>query len=148
MFLTTHTIASLATLKISSNPIILFGLNFLLHYILDSIPHGDWGAIKGFKNLIANYAILFICDIFFVITIYFLYTKSNPVNTINVLCAITGSILPDILWGMYYVTKLKFLKIFVNINYYAHQVFGVQEEQKLYFLTQILVIFISLMIIY
>ncbi len=148
MFLTVHAVASLTTLKISSNPIILLGLNFLLHYVLDSIPHGDWGTMKGFKNTIVNYIILFISDMFFVILVCFLYIKSNPVNTINVLCAIMGSILPDILWGLYDLTKLKFLKIFVNINHFAHQILGFQEEQRLYFLTQILIIIISLIIIY
>lgn len=148
MFLTVHAVASLTTLKISSSPIILLGLNFLLHYILDSIPHGDWGTMRGFKNTIVNYIILFIPDIFFVMVICFLYVKSNPVNTINILCAITGSILPDVLWGLYDLTKLKFLKIFVSINHFAHQIFGVQEEQKLYFLTQILVVIFSLIIIY
>lgn len=148
MFLTVHAVTSLTTLKISSNPIILLGLNFLLHYVLDSIPHGDWGTMKGFKNTIVNYIILFISDMFFVILVCFLYIKSNPVNTINVLCAIMGSILPDILWGLYDLTKLKFLKIFVNINHFAHQILGFQEEQRLYFLTQILIIIISLIIIY
>lgn len=148
MFLTTHAVVSIATLKITEDPIILFGINFLLHYILDSIPHGDWGILKGFKNTIVNYIILFLGDIFFVLLVLYLYINSNSYSTFNILCAVFGAILPDILWGLYDLTKLKFLKIFVNINHFAHQILGFQEEQRLYFLTQILVIIISLIIIY
>jgi len=148
MFLTTHAVASITTLKITQNPIILFGINFLLHYILDSIPHGDWGTLKGFKNTILNYIILFTLDIFFVLLILYSYINSNSYNLFNILSAVIGSILPDILWGLYDITKLKFLKIFLDINHFAHQILGFQEEQRFYFLTQILVVIISLIIIY
>ncbi len=148
MFLTTHAVASLTTLKISSNPVLLLGINFLLHYILDIIPHGDWQFLKGFKDWRINYFIIFALDIIFVCIPCLIYANSNPQDTINILYAVMGAILPDILWGISAITKLKFLKIFESMTSWTHRILGNQEEQKIYFLIQILVIGLSLIIIY
>ncbi|HNV97131.1 MAG TPA: hypothetical protein PKL13_02315 [bacterium] len=148
MFLTTHAVASLATLKITQNPTILFGINFLLHYVLDIIPHGDWGFIKGFKNWKLNYIFLSGLDFFFVCIVSLIYIDFQPHNNINMFSAILGSILPDILWGINAFLKLKFLKVFENLNSWAHNVWGNQQEQRIYFLIQLLTIGIALLIIY
>ena len=147
MFLTTHTVVSFATLKITQNPIALFILNFLLHYVLDAIPHGDWGYIKGFKNQKINYILMAFLDMLFVIIITISYLNSNTYSDIAILSAIIGSILPDILWGLYDLTKIKILKIFEIIDGFVHKLLGVQEEQKIYFLVQLLFIGIAILFI-
>jgi len=148
MFLTVHSLVALTSTKYISNPLILFGVNFIFHYILDSIPHGDGNDIeKGFKKKNLNYFILASLDFIFVIIISFNFYQiyKPPIN--NILFAILGAILPDILWGIYYVTKFKILKWADDLNLFAHQIIKYKPHYILEYSFQLIPIIICYLLL-
>lgn len=123
MFLSVHSIVAITTVKYIHSPIILFIANFLLHYILDAIPHGDGNDItKGFKKPNLNLLILASIDIAFVLIIGLIFYKIYNYNIYNIIAAISGAILPDILWGFYRITKFKFIKWTDDLNIFVHNI--------------------------
>jgi len=123
MFLTVHSLVALTTTKYISHPLLLFIINFILHYILDAIPHGDGDDIeRGFKNKNLNYFILALLDFIFIIIISFNFYQIYKISINNIIFAVLGAILPDILWGIYYVTKLRIFKWADDLNLWAHQI--------------------------
>lgn len=123
MFLSVHSIVALTSIKYIHNPLLLFVVNFVLHYILDAIPHGDGDDIeKGFKSKNLNYLTLSCLDFIFVIFVSFNFYQIYKPSLYNIVWAVGGAILPDILWGIYYVTKFKIFKWADDLNLWAHQI--------------------------
>ena len=122
MFLTTHSAIGIAIATKVANPWLAFAFAFIAHYILDIIPHGDEPIFKTetkkqrYKKII--YAL--IIDLIIVaIYIFFIMTKI-PLNPVIIFAAVLGSILPDILWGLYDITQIKIFRPFTQIHNYFH----------------------------
>jgi hypothetical protein len=129
MFLSVHSIVALTSIKYISNPLLLFIVNFILHYILDAIPHGDGSSItKGFKNKDINIALMAIFDFGFVLVISNMVYKIYDFNIYYIIIALSGAILPDILWGIYRVSKIKFFKQFDDLNHKCHRLIGYKPK--------------------
>ncbi|MDD3284795.1 MAG: hypothetical protein PHZ07_04345 [Patescibacteria group bacterium] len=122
MFLSVHATVAITSINYTQNPILLFLINFFLHYLLDAIPHGDGDNIKGFKNPIINLAILSFLDLFFVLIILYFSHNNLKYNYNTLIPAIIGAILPDYLWGLYKITNLKILKWANDINELSHKI--------------------------
>ncbi|MFW0862121.1 MAG: hypothetical protein ACKKL6_00870 [Candidatus Komeilibacteria bacterium] len=123
MYLTTHSAVGIAIATKTINPFFAFILAFIAHYILDMIPHGDEeifekdiSAAKRYKKIIS----IVIFDLIITgIYAFMIMTKTN-INPVIIFAAILGSILPDILWGIYDVRKIKILKPFVKFHNFFH----------------------------
>ncbi len=123
MFLTVHSFTALTTIQFLKNPFLLFILNFILHYILDAIPHGDRGkkTTHGFKNDNFNILMMAILDFIFVLIISFYFYQSYEFNIFKIILALSGAILPDLLWGFNHLIKWKIFNFFENLNSWTHQ---------------------------
>lgn len=124
MFLTVHATASIAISQHLASPILAFVVNFLLHFVLDAIPHEDNKLCNKLKNkygAIKFAGVAFLVDAIIMVPmiIYLFYWKefSHPEIIIS---GIFGSIAPDFLWGTYYLTHIKFLKWSDDLNKWAH----------------------------
>ncbi len=143
MFLSVHSIVALTSIKYIHNPLLLFIVNFILHYILDAIPHGDGDNIdNGFKKENLNYLILASLDVLFVLIIGITFYKTYHYNIYSIIAAISGAILPDILWGVYQVTKFKFFKWADDLNNFAHQIIKYKTNHILEYFIQFIPIII------
>jgi len=123
MFLTAHSAIGIAIATKAANPWLAFVFAFIAHYFLDTIPHGDESIFNKSKSKKQRYSkiLSFLTADLIVTGIYVLIIMTKtPLNPIILFAAILGSILPDILWGLYDVTKIKILKPFVVIHSLFH----------------------------
>ncbi len=122
MYLTAHSSAGVLIAAKFVNPWLAFVLGFLSHYVLDMIPHGEENIFDkkyhriNYRSLIKALTIDFIILILY---IYFIMTKLE-VNQITLLAAVFGTVLPDLIWGFYYLTKWKILKWPTKMHNYLH----------------------------
>ncbi|MCH8049122.1 hypothetical protein IH979_00170 [Patescibacteria group bacterium] len=123
MTLATHTAIGAGIGFSVGNPALGFVLGFASHLLVDMIPHGDSELAKKLRvhkkkklpmTLITIDAIaaLFITMLFFNI-------DGSPSN-LALTAAIAGSVLPDLLIGIYDVTKTKYLRWFNRLHFFFH----------------------------
>jgi hypothetical protein len=142
MFLSVHSIVALTSIKYIHNPLLLFIVNFILHYILDAIPHGDGNDVEGLKNNNLEMLILACVDLMFVgILSYNFYLIFNY-NIYLISIALSGAILPDILWGLCNLTKFKIFKWADDINLWAHQIIKYKSKHLFEYTFQLIPIII------
>jgi hypothetical protein len=122
MFLSVHSIVALTSIKYIHNPLLLFIANFILHYILDAIPHGDGGDVDGLKSSNLEIFILACLDLIFVGILSFNFYQIFNYDIYLMITALSGAILPDILWGLYAVTKFKIFKWADYLNNWSHKI--------------------------
>lgn len=126
MTLSTHTaLGALIGFSIG-NPFLGFIIGLISHLFIDLIPHGDscisenlrvhkkkkgaftYGTIDG---IVAIYLVLLISPI------------PNEASELAFIAAIAGSILPDLLVGLYDLTKSKYLKPINDLHFFFHDFF-------------------------
>ena len=142
MFLSVHSLVALTSIKYIHNPLLLFIANFIFHYILDAIPHGDGEDVKGFKSNNLNYLVLAGLDFIFVLLLIFNFQKIFNFNLNLIIIAVLGAILPDILWGIYQTTKCKMFKWADDLNLSAHLVVKYRPHYLLEYSLQLIPIII------
>ena len=142
MFLTVHSIVALTSIKYIHNPLLLFVVNFILHYILDAIPHGDGNDIEGLKSNNQEIFILACLDLVFVGILSFNFYQTFNYNKYLIITALSGAILPDMLWGLYFLTKFKIFKWANDINLFAHQIIKYKAHHILEYFFQLIPIII------
>lgn len=126
MTVATHTVVGAAIGFSLGNPILGFVIGFVSHFLIDMIPHGDHALsneyrIHGNKKLPVTYLWT---DIF--ISIFMLLLLFNVVpyeNKLAFTAAIAGSIIPDIIIGIYELTKSKHLRWFFDLHFWFHDFF-------------------------
>ncbi|OGY43725.1 MAG: hypothetical protein A3B89_02790 [Candidatus Buchananbacteria bacterium RIFCSPHIGHO2_02_FULL_40_13] len=131
MFITVHAAAATVIGKNISSPIIAFLLGLLSHLILDLIPHGDskmgkrfWGERlkflqeKGDLKFMALYGSIdsFVLAVFLI----FLFKNFEFARADNVIWAIIGSILPDVLVAVYKLKEFRIIKWFYKLHNKNH----------------------------
>lgn len=126
MFLTIHAAAGAVIGNSMPNPIFAFLIGFVSHFVLDRIPHIDpnldTATEKNFhftKPVIYTSAIAFI-DTIFVILLAYILIKKFPVQPMNTIYGIIGSILPDYLIGLSVLIKNKYLSAFERFHRFWH----------------------------
>ena len=142
MFLSIHSIVALTSIKYIHNPLLLFIVNFTLHYILDAIPHGDGDDIKGFKSNNKEIFVLACLDFVFVGILSYNFYQIFNYNIYLLIAALSGAILPDILWGLYKITKFKIFKWADDLNNFSHQIIKYKTNHILEYSIQIIPIII------
>ncbi len=126
MFITVHAAAATIVGRFVPNAWLAFLLGLVSHFILDMIPHGDEEMEKRFCGLkfrrfreeeqikfMAWYGSM---DSFFLaVYLIFLFKNFDFAHADNVVWAIIGGILPDIMAVLY---KVKKIKTFEPINWF------------------------------
>lgn len=110
MFLTVHAATGIIIGQYVPNPLFAFIIGFVSHYIFDIIPHGDSKAPEKYKNPI-HIAFAGIIDLV-VLSLFLIFLFFNQVELLrlNILLAVLGSMLPDILQAFYFVYRKKIFK--------------------------------------
>lgn len=123
MYLTTHSAVGIVLATKTVNPLFAFIFAFIAHYILDIIPHGDESifnkdisAAKRYKKIIS---IVLLDLAITAVYVFFIMTKV-PLSPVIIFAAVLGSILPDIIWGIYDIKSIKILKPFVKLHNFFH----------------------------
>lgn len=110
MFITTHaTIGALVGAAFPSRAL-AFVLGFVSHFLVDMIPHGDEGMLDGYKSgakVRRAVAYVMIDSVIAVYVILLLLSNAPAEVAPAVMWGIIGSILPDLIVGVYEVTKVK-----------------------------------------
>ena len=151
MYITAHAAAGAVLGQYISSVPLAFLAGFVMHLILDMIPHGDkwikdW---KWFKSRMTRIAVASFIDLIGVITmsIYWI-NHSDSKNLAPMLAAIAGSVAPDALWGLYELTKSPILKWYRTLHTEIHElIFKKEISMKQGFLLQIIFVIIATWII-
>ena len=93
MLIAAHSISAGVAGEVIGNPILAFFLGFILHFVLDAIPHFDTTDAGKFTK--RQIVLLSKDAITGLIILYFLFTNSS--NQLAFLAAVLGGLLPDIL---------------------------------------------------
>ena len=124
MYIITHAAMGAVIAELMpSHPWLGFTIGFLLHFVVDIIPHGDSGIYRGYvtgtrmKRALAYVTIDAILALGFVLLIYNanLYQNRNAMT----LC-ILGSVLPDLAVAVYEVTRTRALKGLHQVHFFFH----------------------------
>lgn len=127
MTLTTHATVGAVIGHVVGVPALAFVFGFISHFLIDMIPHGDTGLSDNFrvhkrkqKQAVAFVVIDSIAAIFFVLL---LANVKDIVSIQAFTWGIAGSVLPDLLIGIYEITKTRFLKWFNTMHFFFHDYF-------------------------
>lgn len=147
MFITVHAAAAAVIGKKVASAPLAFLLGFILHFLLDIIPHGDENLGKKFFGLdmsrlfnkensvksLALYGSLDACAL--VVFLLFLFRNFNFANSDSVSWAMIGGILPDILVAIYQLGKIRQLKWFNDLHFKNHHLLlnRMKSDIPLYF---------------
>jgi len=133
MFISVHAAAAMVVGKTVASSPLAFILGFVLHFVLDIIPHGDEKLGKKFFGIeigkfqrhddfkpLALYGSLDAC--FLGIFLAFMFKNFEFVRADNVVWAIFGGIIPDVLVAFYKLYNIKPLKWFYDLHNSIHTV--------------------------
>lgn len=124
MFLTTHAAAGILISHHTSDPVAVFGLSFLSHFVLDFIPHGDeeiyhdeeWKVQRRFRRVL----FIGLLDVLGVVLLTLWAAHAHTAQDRSLLLlGILGSILPDFLSHLFPVLHEKMSWLFVVRWLYA-----------------------------
>ncbi len=127
MTLTTHATLGAVIGHMVGNPVSAFIGGFVSHFLIDMIPHGDSGLADNFKIhkrhqglAVAYVAVDAIVAIFFVL----LVANTRDINNLQTYTwGIVGGVLPDLIIGLYEITKTPLLKWFNTLHFFFHDYF-------------------------
>lgn len=127
MTLTTHATLGAVIGGATGNPALAFIFGFVSHFLIDIIPHGDTGISDNFrvrkqrrKHAVAYVAIDAIFAIFFVMMLL----NTRDIESMRTFSwGIAGAVLPDLLVGLYDITKSRFLRWFNTLHFIFHNLF-------------------------
>ena len=127
MTLTTHATLGAVIGHAVGNPVLAFILGFASHLLIDMVPHGDSGISDNFrvhkrrqKQAVAYVAVDAVVSILFILLIVNL-KDIDATRTFTF--GIIGGVLPDMLVGLYEITKTKWLRWFNTLHFYFHDFF-------------------------
>lgn len=126
MTLTTHTAIGAAIGSAVGNPILGFFAGFASHFLVDMIPHGDSKMSDSWRLMRKKRGPVAYATIDGAIGVYFILTLSNvvaPEQLFTFSLAIAGSVLPDLLIGLYDLTHWAWMKPFFRFHFFFHDFF-------------------------
>ncbi len=127
MTLTTHATLGAVIGHATGNSALAFVLAFISHFLIDMIPHGDTGLADSYKihkrhkkRALAYVMVDAVAAIFFVLL---LANTRDIVSMRTFSWGIVGGVLPDLIVGIYEITKTPLLKWFNTLHFYFHDFF-------------------------
>lgn len=127
MTLTTHAAIGAAIGAKLGDPTLGFSLGVASHFLVDMIPHGDvrllaWYRASQKRKRAVGYVAADAAVACWLV--FFLLHLADYKNRTAFSYAIAGSVLPDVLVGMYDVTKHEALRPFVRLHFFFHNFFS------------------------
>ena len=127
MTLTTHATLGAVLAKATGNPVLAFLFGFVSHFLVDMIPHGDIGISDNFrahkrrrKKAVAYVMVDAVFAIFFVLVL----ANTRDIDSVRTFSwGIVGAVLPDLLVGIYQITKTRLLRWFNTLHFFFHDFF-------------------------
>ncbi len=127
MTLTTHATLGAVIGRATGNPVLAFIFGFISHFLIDMIPHGDTGLADNYKiKKVRRKQALAYVMVDAVVAIMFVLILANVkdiVSVRNFTWGIVGSVLPDLIVGVYELTKTKYLHWFNKMHFFFHDFF-------------------------
>lgn len=124
MTLTAHAAIGAVIGEAVGNPLLGFVIAIAVHFLIDIIPHGDNFLSNNYRILkrhrrqaVAYVTTDAICAILFVL---FIVNVRDVALIRSISLGIVGSVLPDLLVGLYDITKVKYLRWFFNLHFTFH----------------------------
>ena len=148
MTLTTHATLGAVLAKAAGNPLMAFIFGFISHFLIDMIPHGDSGLSDNFrvhkrkrKQAVAYVAVDAVIAIIFVLIL----ANTRDISSMRTFTwGIIGGVLPDLLVGIYELTKTPLLKWFNTMHFFFHDYFLKRKgEVPLYYALMAQVVLIA-----
>lgn len=127
MTLTTHATLGAVIGHAVGNPVLAFVLGFVSHFLIDMIPHGDTGISDNFRvhkcrqtHAVAYVAVDAVVAMLFVL----LLANTRDIDSMRTFTwGIVGGVLPDLLVGLYEITKTPLLRWFNVLHFFFHDYF-------------------------
>ncbi len=127
MTLTTHATLGAIIGHATGNPVLAFIFGLISHFLIDMIPHGDTGLSDNFrvhkrrrKQAVAYVMVDAVVALFFVL----LLANTRDIESVRTFSwGIAGGVLPDLLVGMYDLTKSPLLRWFNRLHFFFHDFF-------------------------
>lgn len=125
MFIAGHAVAgAVIGQQLGGNPILVFILAFISHFLLDIVPHGDGHHVHdyyhgGRKKLKSLYSVLTVDAIATIIFVSWAFAYLQ-LNRVSVAWGIIGGVIPDLLVGLSEIWKQKWLKFFTKLHFVVH----------------------------
>lgn len=134
MILTTHALAGAVIGKNIDNLWIVIVLSVTIHFIMDTLRHGEYVESKNPKTTLGNslWKILLDLSIGFLIVGYFIYhSQAKNIQIINISLGVIFSVVPDFLTCLYWLFHFKFLKRLCYFHgYVVHRYPPTSPERK------------------
>lgn len=137
MFLATHATIGAIIGRAAPDPVSAFCLAFASHFLLDIIPHGDADLYKDYKRGNKVKVALGYTMIDAIITAYVVVAIAQARlfdSGLNVAAGVVGGLLPDLLVGVFEVTKTRWLAKFHAVHFFFHNIF-VNKYRDVSFMT-------------
>lgn len=127
MTLTTHATLGAVIGHAVGNPVVAFVGGFISHFLIDMIPHGDTGISDNFrvhkrrqKQAVAYVLVDGVVALFFVL----LLANTRDIDSMRTFTwGIVGGVLPDLIVGLYEITKTPLLRWFNTMHFFFHDYF-------------------------
>ena len=124
MTLTTHATLGAVIGGATGNPVLAFIFGFISHFLIDMIPHGDTGMSDNFrihkckqKRAVAYVLVDGVIALLFVLML----ANTRDIDSMRTFTwGIVGGVLPDLIVGLYEITKSPLLRGFTRMHFYFH----------------------------
>jgi hypothetical protein len=126
MFITTHAlIGALVANAFPHHPAVSFGLGMASHFLTDIIPHGDSRLYKDYisgskKKSRKALAYVLLDGVAAIYMVLFLLNIGSVPDQLTLSLGIAGGVLPDLLVGLYEVTRISGLRWFHRLHFFFH----------------------------
>jgi len=124
MTLTAHAAMGAVIGEAIGNPLLGFVVAIIIHFLVDIIPHGDTFISNNYrvlkrrrKQALAYVTVDAICAILFIL---FIVNVRDVALIRSISLGIFGSVLPDLLVGLFDITKTKYLRWIFKLHFYFH----------------------------
>ena len=155
MLMVIHAAASAWVGEVAPNPASAFFISFVLHFLMDFIPHGDHEIVNNYRNkkAIKRIYTFIIADLLMTI----LFILSIELFDIGLqkkimFWSIFGGLLPDIAVAIYKMTETPVLKKFHDLHFTIHNFLPEKKHKTIPFISgialQIILFFVLLKVIF
>ena len=124
MILTTHALAGAVIGKNINNIWLIILLATLMHFVFDSLRHGEYLKTINKKSTIGNTWWKIALDLSLGLTLVFTFIfweNPNPIKLRDILFGSFFSMFPDLLTFLYWKFKIKFLETPYHFHSWAHR---------------------------
>lgn len=125
MILTTHALTGAVIGKNIENPFIIIVLSLIIHYLMDTLRHGEYldrnSTTKETLWKVFLDISIGLTTIGLILYISYIFNPLNDFNIFNILLGSFFSMFPDLLTFLYWKVNVKFLKKIFDFHAWMHK---------------------------